>query len=288
MTLPRRVRRLGVVLGKTIVYVTAAILILLGAGLAVLETGWAKNLIRGLIVRQANEYLTAKLDIGRLEGSLLGGVQLGDITLARDGHPIVIIDDVSLTYSIRELFQPGVVIRRIRLARPRVFVAREPDGRWNLGALVKREIGEAERTGPARPIHFLSIEVMDGTVSLADPLDFGAAHVSTQFNKLNASLSFDYEPVQWRLNFANAAWVGLAPDLTVSKLRGGIGRGPNGWSFDDLFVQTPRTTFTLAGRADNDRTPTTLDLHVRADRFAFQEWAGVLHGLKNIAVDAIF
>src|SRR5437667_11297540 len=105
MTFPRRVRRLGVMLGKTIVYVTAAILIFPGAGLAVLETSWAKNRIRSLIVRQANEYLTATLEIGRLEGSLLRGIQLGDIRLSRDGRTLVAIDDVALTYSIRELIQ---------------------------------------------------------------------------------------------------------------------------------------------------------------------------------------
>ena len=31
-----------------------------------------------------------------------------------------------------------------------------------------------------------------------------------------------------------------------------------------------------------------LDLQVRAPRFAFQEWAGVIRGLQNIAVDAAF
>src|SRR5947207_13971444 len=118
MTLPRRVRRLGVVLGKTIVYVTAAILILLGAGLAVLETGWGKNRIRELIVRQANEYLTATLEIGRLEGSFFRGIKLGDIRLSRDGRELIAIDDVSLSYSLRELLQEGVVIKSIRPARP--------------------------------------------------------------------------------------------------------------------------------------------------------------------------
>ena len=54
--------------------------------MAAVETGWAKNQIRHLIVRQANEYLTATLTIGRLEGSIFRGLQLGDITLARDGR----------------------------------------------------------------------------------------------------------------------------------------------------------------------------------------------------------
>jgi autotransporter translocation and assembly factor TamB len=46
--------------------------------------------------------------------------------------------------------------------------------------------------------------------------------------------------------------------------------------------------FTLDGRINTENKPTLLDLHVRADRFAFQEWSGVLRGLKNIAVEGSF
>ena len=51
------------------------------AGLSVVETGWAKNRIRDLLVRQANEYLTATLTIGRLEGSLLRGIAIPPVLL---------------------------------------------------------------------------------------------------------------------------------------------------------------------------------------------------------------
>src|SRR5437763_4485892 len=176
MSAARHFRRFGVVLGKTIVYATAAILIVIGAGLAVLETGWAKNQIRRLIVRQANEYLTVTLEIGRLEGSLVRGIQLGDIRLSRDGRTLVAIDDVSLSYSIRELVQYGTVIKRIHLVRPRVTMSRTADGRWGLTTLVRREAREEQRTGPGRPIEIDSIEVDDGSVTLGAPLDFGAVH----------------------------------------------------------------------------------------------------------------
>jgi hypothetical protein len=255
--------------------------------LGVVETGWAKNRLRGLLVRQANQYLTATLSIGRLEGSLLGGIQLGDISLGREGHTLVRIDEVALTYSIRELFSQGVVIRSARLTRPYVVAAKLPDGRWDLGALVKRESREDERTGPGRPIHVQSIEVIDGRVSLQDPLDFGAAHVPTDFQSLNARFSFAYVPVRWTLTFDRASFVGHAPDLSVDPLSGSFGRGPGGWFFEKLSVRTARSAFTLDGRVINGQ-PTALDLQVRAPRFTFQEWAGVLHGLKNIAVDASF
>ena len=45
--------------------------------------GWAKNYLRGLIVRQANQFLTATLEIGALEGSLCAGVELRDVRLSR-------------------------------------------------------------------------------------------------------------------------------------------------------------------------------------------------------------
>jgi translocation and assembly module TamB len=258
--------------------------------LVVVETGWAKNRIRGLLIRQANQYLTATLNIGRLEGSLLRGLQLGDITLDRNGRTLVKIDEVALSYSIRELFQQGVIIRRVRLTRPQVVGMKMADGRWDLGALVKRESREEERTGPNRPIDIQSIEVIDGHISLGSPLTFGAARVPTDFQSLNALFSFSYVPVRWTLTFDRVSWVGHAPDLSVNPLSGAFGRGPGGWFFEALSVTTARSAFILDGRVNTatPTTPTSLDLRVRAPRFAFQEWAGVLRGLANIAVEGAF
>src|SRR6185295_17367249 len=146
--IPRRLRRLHITLARVLVYTVAGILVVIGLLLLVIETSWAKNRIRDLIVRQANQYLTATVEIGRLEGSLLRGIELGDVRLLRDGRTIISIDDVALSYSIRELIQPGVIVRRLVLVRPQVIAAKQPDGRWNLGALVKREVRDARRSGP--------------------------------------------------------------------------------------------------------------------------------------------
>ncbi len=140
--------------GRAIVYVLATVLVVVGVAIVVVETGWAKNRIRELIVRQANEYLTATLEIGRLEGSIFRGLQLGDIRLSRNNEPIITIEQVSLTYSLRELWQNGTVIRRIRLVRPSFAIAKEADGRWNIAALVKREARQERATGPGRPIQY--------------------------------------------------------------------------------------------------------------------------------------
>src|SRR3954471_3598631 len=275
-------------MAKVAVALIALLLAIVVVVLLLVETGWAKNRIRDLIVRQANQYLTATLSNGSLGGSLYRGIQLGDSSLGRDGRTLIHIDEVALSYSIRELIQSGVVIRSVRLTRPYVTAAKMPDGRWDLGALVKRESREQDRSGPKRPIQIQSIEVIDGRISLQDPLDFGPAHVPTDFQQLNAQFSFAYFPVRWTLDFARVSWIGHAPDLSVSPLSGRFGRGPNGWFFERFAVQTARSTYTLDGTIDTEVKPTQLNLRVRAPRFAFQEWAGVLRGLKNIAVDASF
>jgi translocation and assembly module TamB len=275
------------VLRVTIVAV-AVVLVLVGIAMALLETGWAKNQLRALMVREANRFLTATLEIDRLEGSLFRGLQLGGVRLSREGERVIAIDEVEVSYSIRELIEGGTVIRRLKVVRPYVVADKQPDGRWNLGALVRRERREQQRSGPRRTIRLLSIEVVDGTVLLRDPLAFGAANVPSEFRELNASLAFHYEPVAWRLEFDRASWVGRAPDLTVKTLSGGIANGRGGWSFSDLLVETPRSRFTLTGRVRRDVQPTVLDLDVRADRFAFQEWGGILRGIRNIAIESSF
>jgi autotransporter translocation and assembly factor TamB len=275
-------------LARIVVGLVVVVLLLTGVGLAVVETAWAKDQIRDLIVRQANQYLTATLTIGRLSGSLLRGLQLQDIALSRGDHTLVHIDDVVLSYSVRELFDAGVTIQRIKLTRPVVVGEKLPDGRWDLSALVKRESREEERTGPKRPIRIETIEVVDGHVSLGSPLDFGAAHAPTDYQQLNAVFSFTYVPVRWTLQFDRVSFAGHAPDLSVNPLSGTFGRGPGGWFFEQLSVQTPRSAFTIDGRVNTAVKPTALDLRVKAPRFAFQEWAGVLRGLSNIAIEGSF
>lgn len=276
--------RLAAALGRALVYTLAIVLVVVGAAVAGVETGWGKNQIRQLIVRQANQYLTATLEIGRIEGSLFRGIELADIRLSRDGETLVSIDNVSLGYSVRELFEAGVVIRRISLTRPHVVAAKQPDGRWNLGAIVKRDTTRNRRSGPGRPIQILSIEIVDGAVELRDPLTFGAARVPSRFDHLDANFSLDYVPVSWTFDFTRASWKGALQELSVNSLSGTISTGSDGWAFTNLAVATPHSAFTLDGLVDRRIAPTELDLTVDAERFAFQEWSPVLSGLKNLAI----
>src|SRR5690349_1003834 len=188
-----RWRRFGSGLARGLLLVALVVLLLVVAGLVLLQTSWSREQLRALIVTQANHYLTATLSIGRLSGSLVRGIELDDVRLVRGDTTLVAIDRVTVAYSIRELVSNGTVIRSLTLDRPRIVAAREPDGRWNLGALVRRDTQRNQRTGPGRRIVISSIDINEGSVSLLDPLAFGAAHVPSRFEHLNTHFSFAYQ-----------------------------------------------------------------------------------------------
>ena len=270
-------------------YVVVATVVIAGLGLAAIQTTWGRNAIRRLIVREANQRLTASLEIGRLDGSFLNGITLADVRLSQGGETIISVDEVSVSYTIPEILEPGLIVRRIELVRPHIVAERLSDGRWNLEALIKPRNPPSERPARGRPIHVLSIAVSDGDVEIRDPLSFGAVRVPSRFGALNASLSVDYEPdKRTTIQFANAAWTGDDSNITVERLAGGVSVGPDGWIFNNLTAQTPHSLFTLVGHIDRGRTPTTIDLRVAATRFAFQEWSGVLDGFKDIAIESGF
>ena len=216
-----------------------------------------RNRIRGLIVRQANQYLTATLSIGRLEGSLLRGIAAGDVSVARDGRTLIQIDESRSATAFASSCKRGVVIRRVHLTRPRIVGGRS--SRTGAGTSARSSgASRASRSAPVRAgrSKCSRSRSIDGRISLRDPLDFGAAHVPTDFEPLNASFSFAYVPVRWTLTFDRVSWIGHAPDLSVSRLAGMFGRGPGGWFFEHFSVHTARSAFTLDGR----------DQHVDASR----------------------
>ena len=282
---PIRVLRFVV---RWILLLALILVVIAGAGFAVVESTWGKDQIRALLVRQANQYLTARLTIGSLSGSLTSGLELGDVALSRDGRTLVAIDRVALTYALGELWRDGTTIQSLQLTRPRIVAGKQADGRWDLAALLTRNQSQSDVGGPPRRIEIRAINVVDANVQLRDSLEFGPAHVPSDFGSLNASLSFSSGSTGWTLAFGNVSWIGRAPDLTVTRLSGTLHRSAEGWSFDRLSVQTPGSAFTLNGTVLIGDRPTTLDLSVHADPVSFQEWAGVVHALENIAVTANF
>ncbi|MGE3507998.1 MAG: translocation/assembly module TamB domain-containing protein [Vicinamibacterales bacterium] len=268
----------------------AALLLLLvaaGVGVTVLRSAWGQDRVRALLVTQANRFLTGTLAIDRIEGTLIGGVTLHGVRLIQDGVAVVSINTARVDYGIRELYEGGTTIRRLRLNRLHLIVDRGDDGRWNLGRLVRPRPPREPDGRPPRVIAFPDVELIGSTVEFRDPLLLGAAHVPTRIEDLDAKLAVEWQGPAWRVDVTRATWWGHAPELKMLQLAGSIGTDDRGWAFDRLQVETPASRFTVTGTTRRQPT-SSLALTVSADRFSFQEWGGVLTGLRNIAVESTF
>ncbi|MGE3706044.1 MAG: hypothetical protein AB7I13_12265, partial [Vicinamibacterales bacterium] len=115
------------------------------------------------------------------------------------------------------------------------------------------------------------------------------------FTDLNGTIRFERRAPAWALTFTDLAWHGQAPDLSVERLDGRLANSGSDWGFEQMQVVTPRSSFRVDGAIERPAaTPASpppssrLRFDVDAERFAFQEWGGLLPGLRNIAIEAAF
>src|SRR5215831_8862879 len=168
------------------------------AAIIVSQTAWFKNWLRGYIVREANQYLNGTMTIQRLGGNLFFGIELENIAVSMDGADVVAVKDLGLDYNVFELLTHGLSVDNIRLNRPVIYLRREGDT-WSLSRLVKKQVTEADRRGPARSIRIDDIGISDGRFVVEGPVGTSGVEVPKRFEHLDAKLSFKYEPVRYSI-----------------------------------------------------------------------------------------
>src|SRR5215467_14013061 len=195
MSIVRRLVHVLVIVLTLVVGATAAAII-------VSQTAWFKNWLRGYIVRQANLYLNGTLSIERLGGNLFFGIEMENIGVSMDGHPVVAVKDLGLDYTVFELLTRGLSVDDIRLDKPVIYLRREGDT-WSLSRLIKKQETEADRSGPARPIAIDNIGISDGSFIVDGPVGTSGVEVPKRFDHLDAKLSFKYEPVHYSIEITH-------------------------------------------------------------------------------------
>ena len=99
--------------------------------------------IRDRLAQTVSRFVTksfkGKLEVGGLQGSLLGSPVLQNVTL-RDKYGTVVgrIAELRLVYDLKALLHKRLQIQSIEVVQPQLTLAQEPDGSLNI-----------RRTGPA-------------------------------------------------------------------------------------------------------------------------------------------
>jgi autotransporter translocation and assembly factor TamB len=268
-------------LARVLIVVLTLIVGAAAAAIVVSQTAWFKNWLRGYVVRQANQYLNGSLSIERLAGNLFFGVEFENIGISMDGKQVVAVKDLGLDYNVFELLTRGLSVANIRLDQPVVYLRREGDS-WSLSRLLKRQQTEADSTGPGRAVSIDDIGITDGSVVVERPAGAPGVEVPERIERLDAKLSFKYEPVRYSIEISHVSFRGREPAFDLNALSGAVVVRDDTVLIDKLSLRTPETSLSLDGAVQHYQTKPELTLHLLADRLSVPEIARIVPSIAPV------
>ena len=130
---------------RALLVIVAAVLVLVVAGVVTLETPWARERVRRLAVSRAAMYLNGELAIGRLDGSLLRGVELHNVSLTQPTGEAIRAEVITVRYDPVRFWREGLAFDSVEIRSPIVHVIQEADGGWNLARLIRTRASSGRR-----------------------------------------------------------------------------------------------------------------------------------------------
>jgi len=252
----------------------------------VTQTTWFKEWLRGFIVRQAEDYVNGRLSIGRLDGNLFTGIELGDIDVTMNGKHVVDVDQVGVEYNPLTLIKGDVVLDHIRLDRPKLVLERTTDG-WNLAHLIKART--PDNPNRKRTIEIGEIGISDGSVELADALGTSGVETPAQVDRLDASVSVRSSQDELKVDVAHVSFRAKNPDLALNALSGTIRRTADGLQFDNVSVRTEESSIRAGGSVTAlDSGNPNVDVTVSSDKLTTDEIGRVVTALRGYHLQPAF
>lgn len=143
------------------------VLLVVAGALIFLQTRPGKNLLKDQILSLSAGALAGSLEIGRIEGNLLGGVRIYEVVV-RDarGNIVALIPSASAEYSLTQFVRSELKLDAVRVENPVIIAHVYPDGTLNLLEVA------APSDAPSEPsqlyISLARAEVVDATLLYYD------------------------------------------------------------------------------------------------------------------------
>ena len=266
-----------------------ATLIVGAASMAVIvtQTTWFKEWLRGFIVKQAEDYVNGRLSIGRLDGNLFFGVDLGDVDVTVNGEKVVDVDDIALDYNAFTLVRGDVVLDEIRLTRPVLRLERDERG-WNLAHLIKARTPDRPRN--RRTLEIGEIAVTDGTLYVKEQaVGTSGVDVPSRIEKFDASVGVRTDEGELTIDIARVSLRATEPSVGINAMSGVIRRTPDEIGFDNVVIRTEESALRLNGTVRNTEGGSpVIDVKASSDKLALDEIARLFPRLRGYGLQPAF
>ena len=279
-------------------YTGITIVVLLVALVGYTQTRGFRTSLQEYILSHYQTVLNGRLSIGRIEGNLITGIRLYDVSLARADTNLFSADRIEINHDPLALFFRRVSLGRVSIINPRIILFRSPNGTWNLSDLF---VSSSDTSSPAWDISAKNVEVVDAHVSFVDsvlirerakglresppPGVVDYAHVT--LDSVNIEAGFQLKPLETSLTLRQLSFSEEGSGIRLKYLDGDFKLTRNEISATNLHLATAHSKLNLdASMARVDITalrnlselrtkPVKLDL--RADRLDTHELKDFLY-----------
>lgn len=245
--------------------------------LFVVETPWAEERARRLIVSRATAALDAELVIDRLSGSLYGDTYLHGVTILRAGTPVIRAESIRVRYSPWALWRSGLIFNEVELIRPVVLLVEEPDG-WNLARLLRARAPDAPPAEVAFGIR--TLRLTDGSVEIralnADPRRLADVALDT---------SLDYRDARLGLGVRRASLRDSDTGVTIRTMRAQLAFENQRLDVTDLSLTTAGSSLTGAVAVQLDQGLASLRADLSGDPVLTSELTPYVPALATLPAD---
>ncbi|MGE0549751.1 MAG: translocation/assembly module TamB domain-containing protein [Kofleriaceae bacterium] len=163
--MPHRGWRRGIrIIGRVAAAVALVLVVALGSVLIVLHTDWGRARLRDQLVDGMSNALTGELEIGALEGSVLGELVLRDIVIRdRAGREAIRIDRLELELALAALARRRIELAQASAVGVTIHAVRR-DGRFNLAELARAR--EVDKQPPGWDLAIDDLELQDARIAI--------------------------------------------------------------------------------------------------------------------------
>src|SRR5262245_39171406 len=276
---------------RRLLHVLVVVLILFAgtaaAAAIVSQTAWFKNRLRVYVVAQASKYLNGDIKISRLDGNLFSGLELEGISISMGDRPVLSVKDIGLRYNLYQLITSNMTIDELRVNEPVVHVEQDGEG-WTIAQLIKKQETEADRQGPLAPIRVDNIGISNGSILVADGAGPAGVQIPTHIERIDAKLSFAYEPVHYSIGIDHVSFRASNPDLALNSFSGALAIRDDTLFLKSIAIRTAETSLAIDGAIEQYLTTPSLELKVTSDKTSVPEIANLVHSVVGIKLQPAF
>ncbi|HEX9895175.1 MAG TPA: hypothetical protein VGA78_14685, partial [Gemmatimonadales bacterium] len=141
----------------------------LGTVLALGGTGAGRTLLARVFTAQSARLVRGSISIARIEGNFFNRLNL-DSVVVRDttGFPLASLGRVETRFRLTDLLAGRIVFDRLSLIRPRLYLVKHREGRFNLEEVLR--LGEGTGAGGPGPlVELRNLAIQDGIVTVRTP-----------------------------------------------------------------------------------------------------------------------